>query len=198
MGETQLNRTWNEIKTNDSWAIFKIMSEFVNGFEKMSKIGPCVSIFGSDDLLSLSKSGFHLVGLKGYDQMPFKFSGRVCTLFQSLGQLDGGPSSSAFFSMASLGSKAVGFLSSGSNIEPNLDPTTNQDIFEKDVTTEVRVIGFIGNKDDDSCTCPTDVHLRCKHPADKDGDQCLGGLTKLIDRVNTLDGSGISENSGDW
>jgi len=47
MGDTQLNRTWNEIKTNDSWAIFKIMSEFVNGFEKMSKIGPSVSIFGS-------------------------------------------------------------------------------------------------------------------------------------------------------
>jgi len=47
MGKTQLNRTWNEIKTNDSWAIFKIMSEFVNGFEKMSKIGPSVSIFGS-------------------------------------------------------------------------------------------------------------------------------------------------------
>ena len=47
MGKSQLHRTWNEIKTNDSWAIFKIMSEFVNGFEKMSKIGPCVSIFGS-------------------------------------------------------------------------------------------------------------------------------------------------------
>jgi len=38
---------WNEIKTNDSWAIFKIMGEIVQGFEKMSKIGPCVSIFGS-------------------------------------------------------------------------------------------------------------------------------------------------------
>lgn len=40
-------KTWNEIKTNDSWAIFKIMSEFVDGYEKLSKIGPCVSIFGS-------------------------------------------------------------------------------------------------------------------------------------------------------
>ncbi|MFK5957362.1 MAG: TIGR00730 family Rossman fold protein [Lutibacter sp.] len=40
-------RTWNEIKTNDSWAIFKIMAEFVEGFERLSKIGPCVSIFGS-------------------------------------------------------------------------------------------------------------------------------------------------------
>ena len=41
------HKTWNEIKTKDSWQLFKIMSEFVNGFEKMSKIGPCVTIFGS-------------------------------------------------------------------------------------------------------------------------------------------------------
>lgn len=31
----------------DSWQIFKIMAEFVDGFEKLAKIGPCVSIFGS-------------------------------------------------------------------------------------------------------------------------------------------------------
>ena len=31
-------KTWNEIKTNDSWAIFKIMAEFVEGYEKLSKI----------------------------------------------------------------------------------------------------------------------------------------------------------------
>lgn len=40
-------RDWNETKTRDSWAIFKIMSEFVDGFEKLGKIPPCVSIFGS-------------------------------------------------------------------------------------------------------------------------------------------------------
>lgn len=40
-------KTWNEIRTNDSWAIFKIMAEFVDGFERLGKIGPCVSIFGS-------------------------------------------------------------------------------------------------------------------------------------------------------
>ncbi|NOQ92871.1 MAG: TIGR00730 family Rossman fold protein [Flavobacteriaceae bacterium] len=40
-------KTWNEIKTNDSWAIFKIMSEFVDGYEKLSRIGPCVSVYGS-------------------------------------------------------------------------------------------------------------------------------------------------------
>lgn len=40
-------KDWNEIKTSDSWKIFKIMSEFVEGFEKLARIGPCVSIFGS-------------------------------------------------------------------------------------------------------------------------------------------------------
>ena len=40
-------KNWNEIKTNDSWSLFKIMSEFVNGYEKLSSIGPCISIFGS-------------------------------------------------------------------------------------------------------------------------------------------------------
>ena len=40
-------KDWNEIKAGDSWQIFKIMSEFVEGFEKMAKIGPCVSVFGS-------------------------------------------------------------------------------------------------------------------------------------------------------
>ncbi len=41
------HKTWNEIKTNDSWAIFKIMAEFVQGYERLNNIGPCVSIFGS-------------------------------------------------------------------------------------------------------------------------------------------------------
>ncbi len=40
-------KNWNEIKTNDSWAVFKIMSEFVEGYERLARIGPCVSIFGS-------------------------------------------------------------------------------------------------------------------------------------------------------
>ncbi len=48
-------KTWNEIRTNDSWAIFKIMSEFVNGYENMGRIGPCVSIFGSARLQPTTK-----------------------------------------------------------------------------------------------------------------------------------------------
>lgn len=41
------DRNWNEIKSADSWVIFKVMAEFVEGFDKLAKIGPCVSIFGS-------------------------------------------------------------------------------------------------------------------------------------------------------
>ena len=41
------SKKWNETKTNDSWSIFKIMGEFVEGYEKLSVIGPSISIFGS-------------------------------------------------------------------------------------------------------------------------------------------------------
>lgn len=40
-------KNWNDIKTEDSWVVFKIMAETVEGFEKLKKIGPCVTIFGS-------------------------------------------------------------------------------------------------------------------------------------------------------
>ncbi len=43
----KVKKNWNEIKSNDSWSIFKIMSEFVDAYDKMSKIGPCISVFGS-------------------------------------------------------------------------------------------------------------------------------------------------------
>lgn len=42
-----VDKDWAEIKSANSWVIFKVMAEFVEGFEKLSKIGPCVTIFGS-------------------------------------------------------------------------------------------------------------------------------------------------------
>ena len=47
MSQKSKNKSWNTTKTNDSWSLFKIMGEFVHGYEKMDSIGPCVSIFGS-------------------------------------------------------------------------------------------------------------------------------------------------------
>jgi uncharacterized protein (TIGR00730 family) len=40
-------RHWKESMAYSSWQIFKIMAEFVDGFEALAKIGPCISIFGS-------------------------------------------------------------------------------------------------------------------------------------------------------
>ena len=65
-------KTWNEIRTNDSWAIFKIMSEFVNGYETMGRIGPCVTIFGSARTLpenkyyQLAENIAYKIGQAGY------------------------------------------------------------------------------------------------------------------------------------
>lgn len=42
-------KTWDETITKDSWMIFKIMAELVDGYEKLAKIGPCVSILVRQD-----------------------------------------------------------------------------------------------------------------------------------------------------
>ena len=40
-------KTWAQIKANNSWSVFKIMSEIVDGYETLTRIGPCVAVFGS-------------------------------------------------------------------------------------------------------------------------------------------------------
>ncbi len=40
-------KRWHHINAENSWTMFKVLSEFVEGFEKMNKFGPCVSVFGS-------------------------------------------------------------------------------------------------------------------------------------------------------
>jgi len=44
---TQKLKQWTEIKGENSWTMFKVLAEFVDGFEKLNKLGPCISIFGS-------------------------------------------------------------------------------------------------------------------------------------------------------
>lgn len=66
------NKNWQEIKVTDSWQIFKIMAELVDGFEKLAKIGPCVSIFGSartphdHDYYKLAETCARLLTESGY------------------------------------------------------------------------------------------------------------------------------------
>jgi len=45
--ESIKQKSWAETKAHDSWSVFKIMAEIVDGYETLSKIGPCVAVFGS-------------------------------------------------------------------------------------------------------------------------------------------------------
>jgi len=40
-------KNWQALKGHNAWTMFKVLAEFVEGFERMDKIGPCISIFGS-------------------------------------------------------------------------------------------------------------------------------------------------------
>lgn len=48
-------KTWLQTKAHDSWSVFKIMAEIVDGYEELARIGPCVAVFGS----ARSKPGDH-------------------------------------------------------------------------------------------------------------------------------------------
>lgn len=72
---TLTKKDWNEIKSNDSWAIFKIMAEFVEGYEKMGKIGPCISIFGSARTLPHNK--YYQIGVEIAEKLARKGYGII-------------------------------------------------------------------------------------------------------------------------
>lgn len=40
-------KQWTQIKAENAWTMFKVIAEFVDGFESLNRIGPCISIFGS-------------------------------------------------------------------------------------------------------------------------------------------------------
>jgi uncharacterized protein (TIGR00730 family) len=109
-------KDWNEIKATDSWQIFKIMSEFVEGFEKMARIGPCVSVFGS----ARTKPGNKYFKLA--EEISFKLTRAGYGVISG-----GGP---GIMEAANKGAKAGGGKSVGLNIElpfeqhpnPYIDP----------------------------------------------------------------------------
>lgn len=43
----KLMKQWTQIKGENAWTMFKVIAEFVDGFESLNRIGPCISIFGS-------------------------------------------------------------------------------------------------------------------------------------------------------
>lgn len=96
-------KDWSDIKATDSWQIFKIMSEFVEGFEKMAKIGPCVSVFGSARTKSNNKY------YKLAEEISFKLTRAGYGVISG-----GGP---GIMEAANKGARAGGGKSVGLNIE---------------------------------------------------------------------------------
>lgn len=105
------SKKWSEVKANDSWALFKIMSEFVEGYETMSAIGPCISIFGSARTLP--------------DEPYYKLTVDVAKTVVELGYgviSGGGP---GIMEAANKGAKLAGGNSVGLNIELPFEQKSN-------------------------------------------------------------------------
>ena len=105
------DKTWNEIHATDSWKIFKIMSEFVEGFEKLARIGPCVSIFGS--------------ARTGPDNQYFKLAEEIAYLLTQNGYgviTGGGP---GIMEAANMGAKRGNGKSVGINIDLPFEQAAN-------------------------------------------------------------------------
>jgi len=105
------DKDWQEIKAHDTWQIFKIMAEFVDGFEKLSKIGPCVSIFGS----ARTAPGSPYYDLA--EQIAFKLTKEGYGIITG-----GGP---GIMEAANKGAKTAGGKSVGLNIELPFEQSSN-------------------------------------------------------------------------
>ena len=44
---TRTMKKWSQLKGENSWTMFKVIAELVDGFETLNRFGPCISIFGS-------------------------------------------------------------------------------------------------------------------------------------------------------
>ncbi len=93
---------WPEIKSTDSWNIFKVMSEFVDGYDTLARIGPCVSIFGS--ARTLQSNPYYKLG----EEIAGKLSKAGYGIIT-----DGGP---GIMEAANKGAKQAGGKSVGLNI----------------------------------------------------------------------------------
>jgi len=70
--DAQIQRQYQDGNNKDIWSVFKIMGEFVDGFDTLYKVGPCISIFGSartrpgDKYYELAVETGELITKKGF------------------------------------------------------------------------------------------------------------------------------------
>ena len=99
-------------KSHDSWSVFKIMGELVEGYEKLSQLGPCVSIFGSARTKPEDK----------YYKKTIEISEEIIKL--GLGVITGG--GPGIMEAANKGAQNAGGVSVGLNIELPFEQSHNE------------------------------------------------------------------------
>lgn len=99
-------------KSHDSWSVFKIMGELVEGYEKLSQLGPCVSIFGSARTKPEDK----------YYKKTIEISEEIVRL--GLGVITGG--GPGIMEAANKGAQNAGGVSVGLNIELPFEQSHNE------------------------------------------------------------------------
>ena len=99
-------------KSHDSWSVFKIMGELVEGYEKLSQLGPCVSIFGSARTKPEDK----------YYKKTIEISEEIVKL--GLGVITGG--GPGIMEAANKGAQNAGGVSVGLNIELPFEQSHNE------------------------------------------------------------------------
>jgi hypothetical protein len=105
-------RRWSESKAHSSWQIFKIMAEFVDGFEALAKLGPCISVFGSARTTPDNK----------YYELAVDISRRLSE--EGFGIISGG--GPGIMEAANKGAQLGGGKSVGLNIELPFEQESNQ------------------------------------------------------------------------
>ena len=106
-----VSEDWIE-KSHDSWSVFKIMGELVEGYEKLSQLGPCVSIFGSARTKPDNK----------YYKKTIEISEDIVKL--GLGVITGG--GPGIMEAANKGAQKAGGVSVGLNIDLPYEQTHNE------------------------------------------------------------------------
>ncbi len=105
---------WNDVKTNNSWSVFKVMSEFVQSYEKLMEVGPCVAIFGSARTAPEDK--YYKAAVEIADKLSRKGFGIIT---------GGGP---GIMEAGNKGAKQGGGASVGLNINLPFEQSANQHI----------------------------------------------------------------------
>jgi len=114
-------KQWTKIKGENAWTMFKVIAEFVDGFEVMNKIDPCISIFGS----ARTKPGTH------YYELAVQVASRLSD--EGYGIITGG--GPGIMEAGNKGAALKGGVSVGLNIDlpfeqshnPYIDPELNLD-----------------------------------------------------------------------